>query len=58
VTLRGRATPAVALAWGLTWVAVARTSGEPSSAEVAVAAAGAALVTLLSAVVVRARRTS
>jgi hypothetical protein len=57
VTLRGRATPAVALAWGLAWVAFARTSGEPSSAEVAVAAAGAALVTLLSAVVVRARRT-
>jgi hypothetical protein len=54
--LRGRITPALALAWGLGWVAIGRTSGDPASAAVAVAAAGAALVTLLSAVVVRARR--
>ena len=56
IGLRGRITPALALAWGLGWVAIGRTSGDPASAEVAVAAAGAALVTLLSAVVVRARR--
>jgi hypothetical protein len=58
VGLGGRLAPAVGLAWGLGWVAVARTSGEPESTTVAAAAAIAALVTLASAVVVRARRTS
>ena len=58
VGLNGRLAPAVGLAWGLGWVAVARTSGEPESTTVAVAAAIAAAVTLGSALVVRARASS
>ena len=53
VGLRGRLAPALALAWGLGWVAVARSSGEPVSAAVAVTAALAAAVTVLSALMVR-----
>jgi hypothetical protein len=48
----GRLAPCLALAWGLAWVAVARTD-EPESTVVAVTAAGAAAVTLVSAVLVR-----
>lgn len=55
VGLKGRLAPAIGLAWGLTWVAVARTSGVPESRATAVAAVLAALVTVVSAVVVRAR---
>lgn len=56
VGLGGRIAPALSLAWGLAWVAVARTSGEPASASVAVTAALAAVLTVTSAVMVRARR--
>lgn len=52
----GRLSVALALAWGLAWVAVGRTSGEPQNSTVAVVAAVAAAVTLVSAVVVAARR--
>ena len=55
VGLKGRLAPAVGLAWGLGWVAVARISGEPESTTVAAAAVIAAAVTLGSALVVRAR---
>ncbi len=49
----GRLAVALALAWGLAWVAVARSTGEPRDGAVAVTAAAAAVVTLGSAVVVR-----
>jgi len=55
VGLKGRLAPAIALAWGLIWVAVARTSGQPQSAAVAATAVLAAVVTLGSALVVRSR---
>ncbi len=50
---RGRLAPAVALAWGLAWLAVARSTGSPASSAVAIAAVIAALVVLGAAVVVR-----
>lgn len=56
VGLGGRLAPAVGLAWGLAWVSVARTDGEPESAAAAVVAALSAVVTVLSAVLVRSRR--
>lgn len=51
----GRLAFALALAWGLAWVAIARTTGEPRDIPVAAAAACASAVTLGSAVVVRVR---
>jgi MFS family permease len=56
VGLGGRIAPALSLAWGLVWVAVARTTGEPTSTAVATTAVLAAVVTLASAVVIAARR--
>lgn len=50
-----RFAPAIALAWGLGWIAVARAAGEPQSAVVAVAASVAAVVVLLAPVVLRTR---
>jgi hypothetical protein len=52
----GRLAVALALAWGLAWVAVGRWSGEPRDATVAIAAVVAAAVTLGAALLVRARR--
>ena len=52
----GRIAIALALAWGLAWVAVGRSSGETESSAVAVTAAAAAVVTLGAAVVVALRR--
>ncbi|WNB84653.1 tryptophan-rich sensory protein [Cellulomonas sp. ATA003] len=52
---RGRLGIALALAWGLTWVAIARTTDEPRDTTVAITAGVAAAVTLGSAVVVRLR---
>lgn len=52
----GRISIALALAWGLAWIAIGRSSGETESTTVAVAAAVAALVTLGAAVVVALRR--
>lgn len=49
---RGRPSPVAAMAWGLAWIAVARTSGEPTSTPVAVAAALAAVVVVAAAAVV------
>ncbi|MFD1721896.1 tryptophan-rich sensory protein [Amnibacterium endophyticum] len=51
-----RFTPAIALAWGLAWIAVARSTAEPQSAPVAVAAGVAAAVVLLAPIVLRLRR--
>ena len=45
-TLGGRWAVAIAMAWGLGWIAVGRTTGNPESLVVAVAAAAAALVVL------------
>lgn len=50
VASRGRLTPALALAWGLSWLAVARFTGEPASDIVAIAAVIGALVVLAAAV--------
>lgn len=47
---RGRLTPAIALAWGLCWLAVARLTGEPESAPVGISALVAAGVVVLVAV--------
>jgi tryptophan-rich sensory protein len=57
LTTGGRLAPALSLAWGLAWVAVARTEA-PVSDAVALAAALAAVVTLGSAVAVRVTRRS
>ena len=50
---RGRLAPAVALAWGLCWLGVARLAGEPASAPVGVVAFAAAGAVLVTAVVCR-----
>lgn len=50
---RGRLAPAAALAWGLAWVAFARSAGEPSSTAVAVAAIAAVAVVIIGAVAAR-----
>lgn len=46
----GRFTPALALAWGLGWLAVARISGEPASQLVGITAVIAAAAVLITAV--------
>jgi hypothetical protein len=51
----GRLAVALALAWGLAWVAVARWTDEPRDGVVATTAAIASVVTLAAAVVVRLR---
>jgi hypothetical protein len=53
LSTRGRLAVALALAWGLAWVAVARAGDVPRDGAVALTAALAAVVTLGSAVVVR-----
>lgn len=55
VASRGRLAPAVALAWGLAWIAVARATGEPESGVGALAAGAAAGVVAGGTVVVRLR---
>ena len=47
---RGRLAPAAALAWGLSWIAVSRVSGETLSPGTAVAAVAAAAVVVLATV--------
>lgn len=49
---RWRVTPALAIAWGLTWLAVARLDGEPRSGAIAVAAIVVAAVVALVPLVV------
>lgn len=53
---RGRITPAVAIAWGLCWLAVARAGGAAANTPIAVAAIVAAVIVLLAAVLARIRR--
>ncbi|GAA2752169.1 TspO/MBR family protein [Amnibacterium kyonggiense] len=50
-----RITPAVALAWGLAWIAIARSTAAPESTPVAVAAAIAAVVVLAAPLALRLR---
>jgi hypothetical protein len=50
---RGRIAPALSLSWGLTWVAVARLTGEPLSTSTAVAAIVAATLVLLATLIIR-----
>jgi hypothetical protein len=57
VRTRGRLGIALALGWGLAWVAVARWTGEPRDEVVATTAAVASAVTLVAAVAVRVRTT-
>ncbi|EIC08011.1 MAG: tryptophan-rich sensory protein [Microbacterium sp. 69-7] len=52
----GRIAPALAMSWGLVWIGVARTSGEPHAPAVATAAFVVAAVILISAVVATLRR--
>lgn len=49
---RGRLSPALAMAWGLMWIAIARGTGEPSSTTVSVTAAVVAAVIVLATVAV------
>lgn len=53
---RGRLAPALALAWGLSWLAVARLTGEPESSGIGITAIIVAVVVLLAAVLVKAAR--
>lgn len=53
---RGRLAPAASLGWGLAWIAIARTTGEPRSLVTAVVAALAAVVVAVAAVALRTRR--
>ena len=50
---RGRLAPAASLIWGISWITVARTTGEPRSIPVAVTAVIAAAVILLATVIAR-----
>jgi hypothetical protein len=52
---RGRVAPAATIVWGLSWIAVARTSGAPESTTTAVAAVTAAAVVAVVTIVVRLR---
>ncbi len=54
----GRIAPALATAWGLSWLAVGRLTGEPASTPTAVAAIVVAVVLVLVAVVAAIRRRS
>lgn len=49
---RGRLAPSAAMAWGLVWIGVGRTAGEPESMPVAIAAFLAAAVIILTPIVV------
>lgn len=48
----GRLAPSVAMSWGLLWIGIGRTAGEPESTPVAIAAWIAAAVVLITPIVV------
>lgn len=56
VGTRGRLAPSLAMAWGLLWIGIGRTAGEPESTPVAIAAWIAAAIVILTPVVVLATR--
>jgi len=49
---RGRPSPIVALSWGLAWIAIARSTDEPHSAPVAIAAVAVIVVVVAAAALV------
>src|SRR5690606_11811856 len=53
---RGRIAPALALTWGLSWLAVGRLSDQPESTGIGITAIVVAVVVLLAAVIVRLAR--
>lgn len=53
VYTRGRIAPALAMSWGLGWIAAARTSGDFESGIIIAAAAGASAIVLVTAIVQR-----
>lgn len=53
---RGRVAPALAMAWGLSWIGIARLTGEPHAPGVAATAFAVALVVLVAPFEVRRRR--
>ncbi|WP_432560562.1 TspO/MBR family protein [Granulicoccus sp. GXG6511] len=53
--LGGRLAPAIALAWGLAWIAIARITDTPASLSVGVAAVVAAVIVLAAALLLRRR---
>lgn len=55
VLSRGRLAVAATMAWGLTWIAVERATGEPASAVTAIAAGAAAALVLLATISARVR---
>jgi hypothetical protein len=55
---RGRLAVAASLSWGLVWIAVARSSGDPASTSAAVTAVLAAAATMGSAALLRRHRTA
>lgn len=52
---RGRLAVTLSIVWGLTWIGIARTGGEPHSVATAVAAWSAAVIVLLTTVALRLR---
>ncbi|WP_413451345.1 tryptophan-rich sensory protein [Georgenia phoenicis] len=52
---RGRLAPTATIVWGLSWIAVGRTSGEPESSTTAIAAVTVAVVVALVTIAVRLR---
>lgn len=54
----GRVAPALATAWGLGWIAVARTEGQFEAATLVWSAAAATVLTLLTPLIIRIRRTT
>lgn len=52
----GRFAPALAIAWGLGWLAYGRLAGEPQSTPIAIAAIVAAVAVLIVPVVIRGRK--
>lgn len=56
VVSSGRISPALTLAWGLTWVAVGRLAGEPASLVTGIAASVAVAIVLIVTIVIRLTR--
>lgn len=55
---RGRVAPALAMSWGLSWIGIARLTGEPHAPGVAATAFAVALVVLVAPFEVRRRRSA
>ena len=53
----GRFAPGLAIAWGLSWLAVGRLSGDPASVAIGIAAIVVAVVVIAAPIVLTVRRT-